>query len=185
MTPAEMEADLVFPLVNKDGADKSITFDIPAKIDHRTRSVDLAGTSDSGLAVYYYVREGPAFISGNSLHFTPIPPRARFPGQSPRCRLAMGPLGRCPGIQIRHAGRAHDAHHQVMDSRRTQSVDSTRCCGFADDETEPSMIVGPAGSGQRGSRRDPPDSKNPGCFPTRVENGAGWPTPGTISIAGE
>jgi hypothetical protein len=29
--------------------------------------------------VYYYVREGPAEVRGDTLVFTPIPPRSKFP----------------------------------------------------------------------------------------------------------
>ena len=36
-------------------------------------------TSDCGLPVYYYVKEGPAEIEGNKLVFTRIPPRSKFP----------------------------------------------------------------------------------------------------------
>lgn len=40
----------------------------------------LKAVSDSGLPVYYYVKEGPARITANNtLEFTPIPPRSRFP----------------------------------------------------------------------------------------------------------
>ena len=40
----------------------------------------LKAVSDCGLPVYYYVKEGPARITANNtLEFTPIPPRSRFP----------------------------------------------------------------------------------------------------------
>lgn len=42
-------------------------------------SVTLRATSDCGLPVYYYVKEGPAEIDGNKLVFTPIPPRSKYP----------------------------------------------------------------------------------------------------------
>lgn len=77
--PAELEAELKFPLENKEGEDQTITFMLPEKADTGTRSVALTATSDSGLPVYYYVREGPASIVGNTLRFHPIPPRAKFP----------------------------------------------------------------------------------------------------------
>ena len=41
--------------------------------------VSLGAKSNSGLKVRYYVREGPAEIVGDSLRFTSIPPRSRFP----------------------------------------------------------------------------------------------------------
>ncbi len=61
------------------GAEQHITF---AKISSQpagTKSVQLRATSDSGRPVYFYVREGPAEITGDTLRFTPIPRRARFP----------------------------------------------------------------------------------------------------------
>ena len=77
--PAELEAELKFPLENKDGEAQTINFPAPGNADTGTRSVALTATSDSGLPVYYYVREGPASIDGNTLRFHPIPPRAKYP----------------------------------------------------------------------------------------------------------
>lgn len=62
-----------------DGAEQHITF---AKIPDQkagTKSLKLAATSDSGRPVYFYVREGPAEIVGDTLRFTQIPSRAKFP----------------------------------------------------------------------------------------------------------
>lgn len=44
-----------------------------------TETISLHATSDCGLPVYYYVKEGPAEIEGNKLVFTRIPPRSKFP----------------------------------------------------------------------------------------------------------
>ena len=76
---AVQQSVLHFPLRNGQGAAQQITF--PAIPDQRlgTPSVKLAAKSDSGEKVYYYVREGPAEISGDNVIFTPIPPRAKFP----------------------------------------------------------------------------------------------------------
>ena len=62
------------------GAPQQITFaPIP---DQRAgaKSLRLAATSSAGtdVKVYFYVREGPAEIEGDTLHFTPIPPRAKL-----------------------------------------------------------------------------------------------------------
>lgn len=43
------------------------------------KSLQLPGTSDAGLKVYYYVRESPAGVRGAKLLFTPVPPRSKFP----------------------------------------------------------------------------------------------------------
>ena len=77
--PAEMEAELNFPLVNKEGADQTLTFQAAGKVAARTPSIAIDATSSSGLPVSFYVREGPAYLDGHTLHFTPIPPRAKFP----------------------------------------------------------------------------------------------------------
>jgi hypothetical protein len=64
---------------NTEGAPQTITF--PAIPDQAagTATLKLAATSDSGLPVSYYVREGPAEIDGDILRFTPVPPHARLP----------------------------------------------------------------------------------------------------------
>jgi len=77
--PAELEAELNIPLANKDGADQTITFDAPGKVAYGTKSLALKATSSSGMPVSYYVREGPAYVEGNTLRFAPLPPRAKFP----------------------------------------------------------------------------------------------------------
>ncbi len=64
---------------NTEGAEQHITF--PAIPDQKAgvKSLKLDATSDAGLKVYYYVREGPAEVDGDTLKFTPIPPRAKYP----------------------------------------------------------------------------------------------------------
>ena len=42
-------------------------------------SLSLKATSDCGLPVSYYIKEGPAEIEGDQIVFTPIPPRSKFP----------------------------------------------------------------------------------------------------------
>lgn len=64
---------------NTEGRDQQIAF--PAIPDQKagTKSVKLDATSDAGTKVYYYVLEGPAEVDGDTLKFTQIPPRAKFP----------------------------------------------------------------------------------------------------------
>ena len=62
-----------------EGAAQQITFPPLSDVTNGTASLPLRATADSGAKVYYYVREGPAEIEGDTLRFTPIPPRARFP----------------------------------------------------------------------------------------------------------
>ena len=44
-----------------------------------TRYIQLHAASNSGRPVYYFIREGPAEIVGDTLRFTKIPPRTKFP----------------------------------------------------------------------------------------------------------
>lgn len=64
---------------NIEGVEQHIRFpgipDQKAGID----SLKLHATSDAGTKVYYYVLEGPAEVDGDTLRFTRIPPRAKFP----------------------------------------------------------------------------------------------------------
>jgi|GEM_PF-92034 len=64
---------------NTEGADQQITF--PGIPDQKvgTASIKLTATSDAHVPVSYYVREGPAEIDGDTLKFTPLPPRSKFP----------------------------------------------------------------------------------------------------------
>jgi hypothetical protein len=64
---------------NTEGAEQHITF--PAIPDQQagTKSLKLNATSDAGTKVHYYVLEGPAEVDGDTLQFTKIPPRAKFP----------------------------------------------------------------------------------------------------------
>jgi hypothetical protein len=64
---------------NQAGKTQQITF--PAIPDQKTgtQSVKLSATSDAGLPVYYYVREGPVDVAGDTLTLSAIPPRATFP----------------------------------------------------------------------------------------------------------
>lgn len=77
--PMSLEAEMKFPLTNKEGAPQEISFDTPASIKAGTLSLPLAARSSAGLPVFFYVREGPAVIEGNTLRLTAIPPRAKFP----------------------------------------------------------------------------------------------------------
>jgi len=43
------------------------------------KTVKLNATSDAGVPVEYYIKEGPAEIIGRQLFLTKIPPRTKFP----------------------------------------------------------------------------------------------------------
>ena len=64
----------------KEGKAQRISFPEIGNVKNGTQQeVSLCATSDSGLPVGYYVKEGPARIEGDKLVLTRIPPRAKFP----------------------------------------------------------------------------------------------------------
>lgn len=76
---AVQQLNMRFPLTNKDGDDQRIEF---AKIGDQpcgVGSIALNGVSSAGMPVYYYVKEGPAYIDNNTLIVTGIPPKSKFP----------------------------------------------------------------------------------------------------------
>lgn len=76
---AVQQSVLQIPGRNKDGKAQKITFDLPATLRVGTSSLKLAAKSDSDLPVRYFVREGPAEIDGDTVKFTALPPRTKFP----------------------------------------------------------------------------------------------------------
>jgi hypothetical protein len=77
--PMMLESEMKFPLENKQGADQEITFQAPETLKYGTKTLPLAATSSAGRKVHFYVREGPAEITGDQLKFEAVPPRAKFP----------------------------------------------------------------------------------------------------------
>ena len=73
------QMDIHFPLTNKEGKPQQIDFPAMDNQKEGAESLALQATSSAGVPVYYYVREGPAYIDGQKLVFTHIPPRTRFP----------------------------------------------------------------------------------------------------------
>jgi hypothetical protein len=76
------QAQLRFPLINKEGQPQELDF--PPIGDRRAGAVlapvRLGATSSAGAPVHNYVREGPAEVSDDGLlTFTPIPRRSKFP----------------------------------------------------------------------------------------------------------
>jgi hypothetical protein len=61
------------------GAAQHIIFPAIANQQTGIATLKLSATSDAGLPVGYYVVSGPAEIEGDTLRFTAIPPRAKFP----------------------------------------------------------------------------------------------------------
>ena len=77
--PAVQQAHLYVPARNSAGREQHLVF--PEIPDQKSgvRSLKLDATSDAGVPVHYMVREGPAEVDGDTLTFTPIPPRAKYP----------------------------------------------------------------------------------------------------------
>lgn len=74
------QAVLRFPLQNKADKVQTITFEaIPDQVAGGTKPIELKATSDSGMKVEFYVREGPAEVVGDSLRLNAIPKKATFP----------------------------------------------------------------------------------------------------------
>jgi hypothetical protein len=83
-----------------EGVEQTITFPAIADQELGTAVVALEATSDRGLPVGYYVREGPAIVRYGNLHLTALPRRAKQPvkvtvvawqfgqGTSPKTRAA-------------------------------------------------------------------------------------------------
>ncbi len=71
---------LRFPLRNNSGGDQRIEFqEIGDQLSGAKPLKLRASSSASDARVRFFVREGPAEIEGDSLKFTAIPPRAKFP----------------------------------------------------------------------------------------------------------
>jgi len=76
---ASLQCGFRIPLPYKDGLDQQINFPAIPNQKAGISSLILNATSTSGMPVYYYIQEGPAEISGNTIRFTGIPPRSKFP----------------------------------------------------------------------------------------------------------
>jgi hypothetical protein len=76
---AVQQAMLQIPRRLTEGEPQKITFNPPKSLRADAKELKLSATSDSGLPVRFYVREGPAEVSGDKLKLTSIPVRAKFP----------------------------------------------------------------------------------------------------------
>lgn len=76
---AVQQVEIRIPYRNKEGISHRIIFPKLSDVKASVKKISLNGTADSGLPVYYYVKEGPAEIKGDKLVLTKIPPRAKFP----------------------------------------------------------------------------------------------------------
>ena len=76
---AVQQVEIRIPYRNKEGISQRIIFPKLSDVKASVKKISLNGTADSGLPVYYYVKEGPAEIKGDKLVLTKIPSRAKFP----------------------------------------------------------------------------------------------------------
>lgn len=73
------QINIRIPYPLNGGERQYILFPGLSDVRYGTEQVKLNATSDKGLDVYYYIKEGPAKIEGNKLIFTKLPPRTKFP----------------------------------------------------------------------------------------------------------
>ncbi|QEM08414.1 hypothetical protein DIU31_028060 [Mucilaginibacter rubeus] len=77
--PAVQQALMPVPPGNTDGKEQHITF-LPIQNQKKNAGgIKLNAASDAHVPVGFYILDGPAELSGNTLTITAIPPRSRFP----------------------------------------------------------------------------------------------------------
>ncbi|MFN8348688.1 MAG: hypothetical protein U0X91_27055 [Spirosomataceae bacterium] len=76
---AVQQAEVKFPLKNTQGVAQKIVFEKLEDPTINTKSISLKAQSSAHLLVSFYVKEGPAYVVGNQLIFTKIPPNAKSP----------------------------------------------------------------------------------------------------------
>ncbi len=68
-----------FPIENKEGVNQIITFESIPHQKSTIKYLDLKAHSSASLPISFYVKQGPAWVEGNKLVFTKIPPKSKFP----------------------------------------------------------------------------------------------------------
>ena len=76
---AVQQAELRFPLWNREGEKQRIIFDSIPDLKAGVKQIGLKATSTGGVPVSFYVKAGPAIVSGSELKFTQIPPGSKYP----------------------------------------------------------------------------------------------------------
>lgn len=97
--PAVQQAQMSIPR-NTEGAEQHISFRSIAQQTTKTKKLKLAATSDAGLPVYFYIKEGPAEIDGSTLTFSKIPARSKYPV---RVTVVAWQWGRRASLKIKTA----------------------------------------------------------------------------------
>lgn len=73
------QLNMKFPPQNIQGAEQVIQFDSISNHSITIKTIKLNAISSAGLNVNFYVQQGPAYVDGNILRFTELPPRTKFP----------------------------------------------------------------------------------------------------------
>ncbi len=76
---AVQEIGMNIPYRHTEGMRQHILFPGLSDVQSDVREVRLQATSDKGLPIHYYIKEGPAQIEGDKLILTPVPPRSKYP----------------------------------------------------------------------------------------------------------
>jgi hypothetical protein len=76
---AVQQGHLFIPSTNKLGKDQTISFAPIPDQKAGVESIQLKAESNAQVPVSFYVREGPAYMDGDKLLFTAIPPRTKYP----------------------------------------------------------------------------------------------------------
>ncbi len=100
---AVQQALVRIPTRRREGAPQTIVFPEIADQPATTPRLRLGATSDSGLPVRYYVRQGPARWESDTLVFTPLPPRARYPVEITVVAWQYGRAGSPTGAAVQTA----------------------------------------------------------------------------------
>jgi len=94
--PAVQQAEMSVPGRNAKGEPQHIVFPVIGDQEVSVGKVRLRAVSDKGLPVHYYVRSGPAYVDGEYIVFTCIPPRARLPMKVTVVAWQYGRAGAAP-----------------------------------------------------------------------------------------
>ncbi|GHU79964.1 hypothetical protein FACS1894145_5300 [Bacteroidia bacterium] len=119
---AVQQLNLRIPHRNTEGKEQHILFSPLPNVNQNVKSITLHATADSGLPVYYYVKEGPAEISGNELIFTAIPPGTKFPV---KVTVVAWQYGRSTGEKVQTADAVENSFYiepHASDSRPVETI---------------------------------------------------------------
>lgn len=96
--PAVQQGEMIAPARNAIGKEQHIVFSEISDQQVGGKALTLHATSDAGLPVSFYVKEGPAVLRRNELLFTAIPPRAKYPVKVTVVAWQYGRVGE-PSVQ--------------------------------------------------------------------------------------